>query len=190
VLTKQGGVPFWLYGVLAGLLLIVLVRSCVAPSADTLRGTFAPRPGDPTTADLPLPDLSLDSLPAQAQQAQATAVALLNLGQGAAPITPEVEGNGVRIVVDSLRREGEGIQVQGSITNTAGAARTIPAQALLFRDGSGQVYGGGTGSATLEPGQRAAIDMRVPIPEGSGLTLIFSLPPDPPLEMILLAATT
>jgi len=66
----------------------------------------------------------------------------------------------------------------------------VPAAALLFRDGTGQVYGGGAGSATLAPGQSAAIDMTVPIPEGSGLTLILSLPPDPPLEMVLLANAT
>lgn len=181
---RRSGVPGLALGIIGGLLLIILV-SRGGRAQGTLRGVFAPHPGDPSTAVLPV--ISLEDLPQEVRNGQATAIALLGQGQAAPALTPVVEGGGLRIAVERVERRPGGVGVKGSIVNTGGAERTIPATALTFHDTQGQAYALSSGSVSIAPGGRAAIDMTVPIAEGSGLTLLVSLPPDPPLSMVLLA---
>lgn len=183
---RQSGIPGLIWGVLGGMLLIVLVsRGCGAQG--NLRGVFAPRPGDPSVAVLPLPALSLAALPEGVRNAHATASALLGQEGDTPALTPVAEGSGLRVSVERVDRRAAGVGVKGSIVNTGDTERVVPATALTFQDTQGQVYALSSGSATIAPGGRAAIDMTVPIAEGSGLTLVVSLPPDPPLTLVLLA---
>jgi hypothetical protein len=185
---RERGVPAWLYGVLAGLLLIIVVRSCLGSPEGSLRGQLAPRPGDPAVADLPLPDVSLDALPQSVRNAQATALALLGNGEAVPALTPTAEGAGLRVRIDALRRTDTGVQVTGELVNTGSAPRSVPPEALLFRDSAGQLYAISGPSAEVGPNAGVAIDMTVPVAADSGLTLIVDLPPDPPLQLVLLAA--
>jgi hypothetical protein len=63
---------------------------------------------------------------------------------------------------------------------------TIPPGAFSFRDSAGVSYStGGTAGVTLASGQSTTLDLGVPLPDGRGLTLILTIPPDPPLEQVL-----
>ena len=56
----------------------------------------------------------------------------------------------------------------------------------VFRDSAGVGYStGGSAAVTLAAGQTTTLDLGVPLPDGRGLTLILTIPPDPPLEQVL-----
>jgi len=81
---------------------------------------------------------------------------------------------------------GDHVQIKGSVVNLSAAALTIPSGAFAFRDSAGVSYStGGSAEVTLEAGQSTTLDLGVPLPDGRGLTLILTIPPDPPLEQVL-----
>lgn len=181
------GFPYWVLGFIGGLILIVIVaRSPLAPSSEQLQAQFAPRPGEGASVDLP-PIPSLSELPPELQNVQATAIALLGGGSQIPALTPTARHNTLAVEITSLSRSAAGLRIRGSITNTGQQPRSISTTDLRFHDNGGQVYAASGGSATLAPGESAPIDLTVPVPAGSGLTLSLDLPPDPPLELVLLA---
>jgi hypothetical protein len=66
----------------------------------------------------------------------------------------------------------------------------VPPSAFSFRDSAGISYAtAGSGGTTLQPGQSTPFDLGVPLPGERGLSLIVSLPPDPPLQQVLVVET-
>ncbi|MFN8505282.1 hypothetical protein [Kouleothrix sp.] len=184
----------WLGGVLLALLLIVISsRAGGGPNNAALQQRFAPRPTDPnapTAQPFELPQVHLPSLPPAVQQ-QLTGLRDRLLGGQAVPaLTPVASGPRARIEVRQVQRAGDHTQISGTITNITSAPLTIPPGAFAFRDSAGITYATtGSGGATLDPNQSTSFDLGVPAPIGRGLTLIVTLPPDPPLQQVLVVET-
>jgi hypothetical protein len=193
--NSSNSFPMWLGGVLLALVLILIsVRGGGGLSNPRLQQQFTPKPTDPsapTAQPFELPQIHLPSLPPNVRDAYTQLRDRLSSGQAVPALTPEASGPRVRVEVDEVRRTGDTVQVRGKVSNIAGGMVEIPPGAFSFRDSAGVSYTtGGSPGATLQPGQSAAFDLSVPLPAERGLILIITLPPDPPLEQILIVETT
>jgi hypothetical protein len=183
-------IPMWMGGILLALVLILLSnRGSGGLTNPVLIGRFVPRPTDPsapTAEAFQLPQVHLPSMPPAVQD---TLIKLRDRFAGGAPIpalTPFASGPRVRVNVGEVHRVGDQVQIKGSVVNLSDMPLTIPPGAFSFRDSAGVSYStGGTAGVTLASGQSTTLDLGVPLPDGRGLTLILSIPPDPPLEQVL-----
>lgn len=187
---RSNGVPIWVWGAIAGVLLIVISSRShlLTPENPSLRQYFAAQPTpegfDPS---FDLPQLDLGALPAELQQRATEALATLTAGGAARPVEPAVESARLRVEVRELRRVEGGVKVVGEVENISRAELQVPISAFELRDSTGASYvAGGGASATLRPGERTPLELTVPLPEGRGLLLITSLPPDPAVEQRLI----
>ena len=111
------------------------------------------------------------------------------LGQAIPALTPVASGPRLRVEVREVRRVGDQVKVSGAVTNISSAPLEIGVRAFAFRDSAGVTYAASGAGTTLQPGQSTALDLAVPLPAGRGLTLLVALPPDPPLEQVLVVET-
>jgi hypothetical protein len=189
---SRSALPWVVFGLLIAFGLIWLASGGQPGRNQALEQQFKPRPlapGEPTPAPFQLPQVSLPELPPDVQQAVAAAENQLRSGGAVPALTPVAESGRARVTVTEVRREGEVVRVRGEVGNLAGETLEIPPGAFSFRDSAGTNYATtGTGGATLAPGQGTAFDLTVPLPEGYGLALILTIPPDPPLEQVLVVA--
>jgi hypothetical protein len=178
-----------LLGVVLALVLIWFSTGGRAGRNEALEQQFTPRPpapGEPTPGPFELPMVNLPQLPPEVQQAVADARRQLEGGQSAPALTPVATGARARVAVEAVQREGEKVRVRGAVTNTSSAPLEIPPGAFSFRDSAGTRYAtSGTAGATLDPGAGTPFELTVPLPPGLGLTLILTLPPDAPIEQML-----
>lgn len=190
---RSRGLPMWIWGVLAALLLIALSsRGSFGVANEALRQRFAAQP-TPAGVDLPfdVPHLELESLPPQLQDAARELLRALNRGEAGRPVEPAVESARLRIEVRELRRVAGEVQIRGQVTNISRREVQVPISAFELRDSAGVSYLAGEGaSSTLRPGQSTPLELSVPLPPGRGLLLTTTLPPDPPVEQRLIAAET
>ena len=186
--------PMWIGGLLLALVLIVISnRASGGVSNPALIQRFAPKPTDPnapTAQPFELPQVSLPSLPPALQGVFTGLRDRLAGGHAIPALTPQASGPRVRVEVAQVKRAGERVQVSGKITNITSTTVAIPPGAFSFRDSRGITYATvGSGSTTLQAGQSTSFDLGVPLPPELGLTLILTVPPDQPLEQILVVET-
>jgi hypothetical protein len=191
---RHSSMAMWLGGILLALVLIVIsTRAGGGMNSAALQQRFAPRPTDPnapTEQPLQLPQVDLPSLPPAVQQVLTAMRERLAGGQAVPALTPIATGVRANVEVAQIKRVGDHLQISGKVTNSSTAALSIPPGAFSFRDSRGVAYAtSGSGGATLQPGQSTSFDLGVPLPDGRGLTLILVLPPDPPLEQVLVVET-
>ncbi len=186
---SDSALPFILAGLLLAVLFIGSSFFASPPNLRVLQPRFLPQtpdPSGPTDVPFELPQIPQPSLPPDVQSKLKGLQDRLSGGQAIPALTPIVQEQGIQIEVRELRREGEAIQVRGSIKNTGTSKLTIPPDAFVFRDSAGVRYGTqGANGATLNPGEHVEFDLGVPLPEGRGLSLILSVPPAPPIQQIL-----
>jgi hypothetical protein len=189
---RSSGVPLWIWGALAGVLLIVLsARShLLVPENPLLSQHFAAQPVpagyDP---NFELPQLDIGALPAELQQQAQTILDTLARGGAARPVEPVVTTARLRVEVRELQRAEGGLKVVGTVTNISQEEVQVPISAFELRDSTGASYvAGGGASATLRPGDSTPLELTVPLPEGRGLLLVTNLPPDAPVEQRLVVA--
>lgn len=192
---SRNTVPMWVGGVLLALALIVISnRAGGGVNNPALLQRFAPRPTDPnapTAQPFELPQVSLPSLPPSVRGVVTSLRDRLAGGEAMPALTPQVSGPRVRVEVSTIKHTSEHVQVNGKITNITGAELAIPPGAFAFRDSRGVTYATvGSGGTTLQPNQSTSFDLGVPVPAGLGLTLILNLPPDQPLEQVLVVEVT
>jgi hypothetical protein len=185
----------WLGGILLALVLILIsVRGGAGLGNPRLIQQFTPRPTDPsapTAQPFELPKIHLPSLPPDLRTTITDLRDRFAGGQAVPALTPEATGVRARVAVDRVRRAGDMVQVHGTVSNVADGPLEIPSGAFSFRDSAGVAYAtSGTGGTTLAPGQSTPFDLSVPLPADRGLTLILTLPPDPPLEQVLAVEAT
>ena len=194
-MNERKQVPFWLFGVLIALVLILIGNQIGSqPNNVELSRAFAPVPTDPnapTAPSIEFPEVSLPELPPEVQQGVADLRDRLAGGETIPALTPVASSNQLEIDITQIRREGEQVHIQGRVSNIASSSVNIPATAFSFRDSAGTTYGlNGNTITTLEPDQATDIDLSVPLPPDLGLTLIVAVPPDPPIQQILIIETT
>ena len=183
-------IPMWVGGILLGLVLILLSnRGSGGLTNPVLIGRFVPRPVDPsapTAQPFQLPQVHLPSLPPAVQEALKNARDRFARGESVPALTPVASGPRVKVDVGEVRRAGDHVQIKGSVANVSDAPLTIPPGAFAFRDSAGVSYStSGSAAVTLAAGQSTTLDLGVPLPDGRGLTLVLTIPPDPPLEQVL-----
>jgi hypothetical protein len=191
---ERQNLPMWLGGILLALVLILIsVRGGGGLGNPRLIQQFTPKPTDPsapTAQPFELPQIHLPSLPPNVQQTYTDLRDRLAGGQAVPALTPEATGPRVRVAAGEVRRTGDTVHVRGTVNNIASGPVDIPSGAFSFRDSAGVTYGtSGSPGTTLQSGQSTAFDLAVPLPAGRGLTLILTLPPDPPLEQTLVVET-
>lgn len=157
----------------------VLVRQFEAQPVD---------PNAPTPAPWQLPKLNLPELPPELSS-RVSELYNQYVGGGSVPaLTPVARSNQVRIEIESIRREQDQVRVIGKVSNQGNQPVDLSPGDFTFRDSQGTLYRiKGSGSVTLGVGQGTALDLSAPIPPDRGVSLILTLAPDPPIEMILLA---
>lgn len=192
--SNQNSAWVWITGLILALVLIVISTRDTAPGNPTLSQYFAPRPTDPnapTPEPLQLPQVHLPNLPPEAQQMFTGLRDRLAGGEPIPALTPVANSPRVQVKVGEIRRTSERVQVRGTIANIANGPVKIPPGAFSFYDSAGITYETGTiGGITLQPGESTTFDLGVPLPEGRGLSLALTLPPDPPLVQILTVEVT
>jgi hypothetical protein len=181
--------PAWIGGVLLALLLILISTRGGGVNSAVLIHRFAPDPNAPTAEPYQLPHVDLPSLPESVRKAVASLSDRFAGGQPVPALTPVASGPRLRVEVREVKRSGEQVHVGGTVSNIGGAALELPISAFAFRDSAGLTYTASGSGTTLQPGQSSALDLNVPLPSGRGLAMVVSLPPDPPLEQILVAET-
>ena len=184
-------IPMWLGGILLALVLILVSnRGSGGLTNPVLIGRFVPRPtnlGAPTAQTFQLPQVHLPSLPPAVQDSLTKLRDRFAGGEGIPALTPVASGPRVKVEVGEVRRVGDQVQLKGSLVNISNATLTIPPGAFSFRDSGGISYStAGSVAVTLAAGQTSTLELGVPLPDGRGLTLILNVPPDPPLEQVLI----
>jgi hypothetical protein len=183
-------IPMWMGGILLALVLILLSnRGSGGLTNPVLIGRFVPRPADPsvpTAQAFQLPQVHLPSMPPTVQDTLIKLRDRFAGGQAIPALTPVAAGPRVRVTVGEVRRVGDQVQIKGSVVNLSDVPLTIPSGAFAFRDSAGVSYStGGSAAVTLATAQSTVLDLGVPLPNGRGLTLVLNIPPDPPLEQVL-----
>jgi hypothetical protein len=184
--------PIWLGGILLALILI-FISTRGGVNNPELSQHFAPQPTDPHSppaGPLQLPQIRLPDLPPDMQHALTSLRDRFAGGQGIPALTPVVSGPRIRLTVQEVKRTADRVRVTGSVENLSDTPLVIPTSAFSFRDSAGISYTTTGASPTLAPGQSTPLDLSVPLPPARGLTLIVTLPPDPPLEQVLVLETT
>jgi hypothetical protein len=183
-------IPFWLLGVLIALLLIVVsAGGRLSPQNDALRDQFRPRPTDPAAPTAaPLPGLA--QLPSEVRALAEQLRARLQGGSAVPALTPVAAGARIRVAISGVAPTSSGVRVSGTVTNISGETLALPVRAFELHDSAGGVYASGaSGTISLAPNATTPLDVSVPLPPGRGLVLRVLLPPDPPLEQVLLVAS-
>jgi hypothetical protein len=181
--------PAWIGGILLALALIVISTRGGGVNSAVLQRKFAPDPNAPTSAPLQLPRIDLGRLPEGVRQTVASLRDRFAGGEAVPALTPVASGQRLRVEVGEVKRSGEQVRVSGTVSNVGTAALELPIDAFVFRDSAGVTYAASGRGTTLQPGQSTTLDLTVPLPEGRGLTLIVTVPPDPPIEQILVVET-
>jgi hypothetical protein len=188
--ANRNKIPMWVGGIFLALLLILLSnRAGGGLGNPALIQRFTPRPTDPsapTARPFELPQVHLPSLPPAVQDTFTKLRDRFARGEAVPALTPVASGPRAKVEIGEVRRESDHVQVRGSVTNIGDAPLTIPPGAFSFRDSAGVSYAtSGSSPVTLAAGQSTTLDLGVPLPDGRGLTLILTVPPDPPLEQVL-----
>ena len=188
-------IPMWMAGILLALVLILVSnRGSGGLTNPVLIGRFVPRPADPsvpTAQAFQLPQVHLPSLPPAVQDSLTKLRDRFAGGEGIPALTPVASGPRVKVDISEVRRVGDHVQIKGSVVNLSDASLTIPSGAFAFRDSGGVSYStSGSAAVTLAAGQSTTLDLGVPLPDGRGLTLILTIPPDPSLEQVLVVEAT
>ncbi|HMO60337.1 MAG TPA: hypothetical protein PKA05_00965 [Roseiflexaceae bacterium] len=179
----RGRFPPWVIGLLIAGVLIVL-GGRLQLGNPTLMHEFSVR-ATPPGAPLELPALA--ELSPETERMVRELRERFEGGAAIPPLTPTANDSRLVVIVQELRRNGDRVQIRGVLRNTAAAPMIIQPGAFAFRDSSGVTYGTDSlGGATIDPAGEIPFDLAVPLPAERGLTLILSIPPEPPLELILL----
>src|SRR5262245_24382960 len=187
--NNRSMLPAWFGGILLGLLLILISTQGGGVNSAALVRRFAPDPNAPPPASFQLPQVNLPSLPEGMQRTLIGLRDRLAGGQAIPALTPVASGPRVRIEVREIKRSGEQVKVSGTVSNISNAPLEIGLSAFSFRDSAGVPYAASGASTTLRPGQSTALDLALPLPEHRGFTLVVTLPPDPPIEQVLVVET-
>jgi len=186
---NQSQGPSWLLAVaiFAALLLLLQLLRGSTPAVRPLEEQFAARPPEAGGGDSGAGNVELPPLPSVVGNLARTAAARIGRGSTAGALTPVAQSAELRIEITGLRRSGTGLQITGGATNTGTGSLAISLADFRFTDETGTVYAAQTAAeTTLEPGQRAPLELTIPVPNPKQLVLDVEVQGAPPIRMILL----
>ena len=176
--------PSWIVAVFifVALMAVVQLSRDSAPQGHPLEQHFAATPRPAGGGGLALPPL-----PTGIAGLARTIIARITGGSVGAALTPVAEGDELRIEIEGISEVAGGLRITGEIANIGTRPLPISLAAFRFTDGSGKVYAAqGDSSTMLAPGQRAPLDLTLPVKDLTQLTLEVQLEGGTPLRMILI----
>jgi hypothetical protein len=176
--------PSWLVAIVIFAVLLIAVQMFRdrAPGTSALQEQFA---AQPTPAGLS--PIELPPLPEDIAGIARTALERLRAGAAAPALTPVAQSERLRVEIAGMEQVEAGLQITGSITNAGTDPLPVSLGAFQFTDGTGTTYAAQSDAATtLAPGQRAPLDLTLPIQHPDQLTLRVQLEAETPIEMVLL----
>lgn len=164
--------------------LLVIMRVMGGQQADVLRQTFAAAPPAANAGEITLPPV-----PTGIANLARTATARILGGQATAPLSQRGENGALRVAIETIQPEANELRVLGSVTNISSAPVDVSLDAFKFIDETSTVYAiTGSPAATIQPGQTAPLDIKLPINNPRQLKLSVEQPGQPPIEIVLLNA--
>ena len=116
-----------------------------------------------------------------------TAAARIRTGSPGPALTPVAQGTDLRLEITGIRKTASGLRITGVATNVGAQQLPVTLAAFRFSDDTGTVYAPESAAATtLDPGQRAPLDLTLPVEDPRQLTLDVRLEGQPPLRMVLI----
>lgn len=169
--------------IVAFLVLIAVVQLFGAGGGgNTLSDRFA----DGRTVPGLAPGLSLPPLPTSISELARTAVARLAGGQQAPALTPVAQNETLRVEITRLTPTEQGLRITGEVSNIGKDAMVVSLSQFHFIDEQGTKYATENGAGTtLGPGQRAPLDLTLPLTQPRQLSLEVEVPGQPLLTMTL-----
>jgi hypothetical protein len=90
------------------------------------------------------------------------------------------------VEISGIRQAPGGLRITGTATNTGQRPLPVSLAGFRFVDGTGTVYTAENAAATtIDPGQRAPLDLTLPIRDARQLTLDVQVERAAPLHMVL-----
>jgi|HigsolmetaAR202D_1030399.scaffolds.fasta_scaffold00045_63 hypothetical protein len=189
--NSRSNIPFWFWGVLVALVLILISRSgnLFGPN-QALQQRFAPQPTIPGAAETArAAQTNWGDIPVGIQELIKGVQENLSQGQSAPVLTPVAQSARLKVTIKELVPTTGGVRVVGEVTNISQTPLDVPINAFQFRDSAGNIYASSaTGTTRIEVGASAPLDLNVPLESGRGLYLVVRFSPDPPLEQMLISA--
>ena len=178
--------PSWVLAIVIflGLLVLLQLFRGAGSGAKPLTQQFAAKPPEPGAGQWELPPL-----PSSVGDLARTAASRIHSGSTGPALTPVAQNPDLRIEINGIRQAPGGLRVMGSATNSGQRPLSISLADFRFADGTGTVYTAENAATTaLEPGQRAPLDLTLPIQDARQLTLDVQVKGVPPLHMVLIQA--
>ncbi|CAA9216416.1 MAG: hypothetical protein AVDCRST_MAG26-332 [uncultured Chloroflexia bacterium] len=176
--------PSWMVAIVifVGLLLLLHLGRGGTGAGRPLEQHFAAGRPEPRQGQLTLPPL-----PSSVAGMARTAAARIAGGRGGPALTPVAEGSSLRVEITNIRRQAAGLQIKGLVANTGSQPLPVSLGEFRFTDGTGTVYTAESAASTLlQPGQRAPLDLTLPIANTGDLTLDVQVEGEAPLRMVLI----
>ena len=176
--------PSWVVAVaiFVGLLAVLQLFRGRVPQARPLQQHFAADPPAAGAGRLVLPPL-----PSSVAGLARTAAARIGAGATGAALTPVAQASSLRVEITGIRRAAAGLRITGVAANTGSSPLPISLAAFRFTDERGMVYAAeSNATTTLAPGQRAPLELTLPVRDARQLALEVQLDGQPPLRMVLI----
>ncbi len=184
---SQNRGPTWLMAVLVFVVLVAIVQLAGRQStgeSSRLQQHFGASPPASGAGWIELPPVPTNLV----GLARTTAARVLR-GLASAPLNTAGQNEVLQVQITKLDPVDGGLRLAGSVTNISGAPVDVSLDNFKFRDGSGTVYASsGSPATTLQAGQTVPLDISLPIPATTQLTLDVEQPGQPPIRIILLNA--
>lgn len=178
--------PSWVLAIMIflGLLVLLHLFQGASSGARPLTQQFAAKPPESGSGQWELPPL-----PSSVGSLARTAASRIQGGSTGPALTPVAQNADLRIEISGIRRAPGGLRITGTATNSGQQPLPVSLAAFRFVDGTGTVYTAENATTTtLDPGQRAPLDLTLPIQDARQLTLDVQVKGAPPLHMVLIQA--
>jgi hypothetical protein len=177
--------PSWLIATLIFVVLVVMLRLASGGNATQTAGLqqqFAANPPAPDAGKIELPPVPTNL----AGLARTTTARILG-GLTSQPLNKLARNEVLEVEISSMDPVEGGLKLVGRVTNISAAPVSVSLDNFRFTDASGTVYASSGSPATLlQPQQTAPLDLSLPIPATSQLTLDVTQPNQQPIQLILL----
>jgi hypothetical protein len=177
--------PSWLVAILIFVVLVAVLRFASGGNPTQTGGLqqqFAANPPAPDAGQIELPPVPTNL----AALARTTTARILG-GLTSAPLNKLGRNEVLEVEISSIDPVDGGLKLTGRVTNISTAPVSVSLDSFRFTDAGGTIYASsGSPATSLQPQQTAPLDLSLPIPATSQLTLDVTLSGQQPIQLILL----